>query len=74
AAVLSGQGVSVLSQLAAADDIASGRLRTVPVADLDLRRRLRVVWRNNTTLTGAAADLVRRAESAGTQVRGPKGR
>lgn len=74
AAVLSGQGVSVLSQLAAADDIASGRLRTVPVADLDLRRRLRVVWRNNTTLTGAAADLVRRAESAGTQVWGPQGR
>lgn len=74
AAVLSGQGVGVLSQLAAADDIASGRLRTVPVADLDLRRRLRVVWRNNTTLTGAAADLARRAESAGTPVRGPKGR
>jgi len=61
AALLTGQGASVLSRLVAADDVASGRLRTVPVVQLDLRRRLRVIWRQGSTLTGAAADLARRA-------------
>jgi DNA-binding transcriptional LysR family regulator len=63
AAVATSQGISVLSRLAAADDVAAGRLRVVEVADLSLRRRLRVVWRQHTTLTGPAADLVRRAQA-----------
>jgi DNA-binding transcriptional LysR family regulator len=63
AAVATGQGISVLSRLATADDVAAGRLRTVEVADLSLRRRLRVIWREHTTLSGPAADLVRRARA-----------
>jgi DNA-binding transcriptional LysR family regulator len=63
AAVATSQGISVLSRLAVADDVAAGRLRVVEVADLSLRRRLRVVWRQHTTLTGPAADLVRRAQA-----------
>jgi DNA-binding transcriptional LysR family regulator len=63
AAVATSQGISVLSRLAAADDVAAGRLRVVEVADLSLRRRLRVVWRQHTTLTGPAADLARRAQA-----------
>ncbi|MGI5241686.1 LysR family transcriptional regulator [Dactylosporangium sp. CA-139066] len=44
AAVLAGAGPAVLSELALADDIRTGRLRRVPVAGLDLRRELRAVW------------------------------
>ena len=44
AAVLAGAGPAVLSRLAVADDLLAGRLRHVPVAGLDLRRRLRAVW------------------------------
>jgi molybdate transport repressor ModE-like protein len=61
AAVLAGQGVSVLSRLAAADELASGRLHKVPVTGLGLHRQLRLIWREGTTLTGAAAELARRA-------------
>jgi DNA-binding transcriptional LysR family regulator len=63
AAVVSGQGVAVLSELAAADDVAAGRLLTVPV-DLVLRRRLRVVWRAGTSLTGPSVRLAAIAEAA----------
>lgn len=47
-AVRAGTGVAVLSRLAVADDVDAGRLRTVTVEGLDLRRTLRAVW------TGAA--------------------
>lgn len=56
AAVDSGQGVSVLSELAVRDDVAIGRLVVAPL-DLDLRRDLRLVWRQGSTLMGAAAEL-----------------
>ena len=56
-AVLAGQGVGVLSGLAVADDVASGRLHPVPIDGIDLRRKLRVVWRAGTKLVGPAADL-----------------
>lgn len=57
AAVLAGQGVGVLSGLAVADDVASGRLYPVPIDGIDLRRRLRIVWRAGTKLVGPAAGL-----------------
>lgn len=56
-AVQTGQGVGVLSGLAVADDIASGRLYAIPVDGIDLRRKLRITWRAGTTLTGPAAEL-----------------
>jgi molybdate transport repressor ModE-like protein len=43
-AVQAGAGPAVLSELSVADDLASGRLARVTVADLDLRRQLRAVW------------------------------
>jgi molybdate transport repressor ModE-like protein len=62
-AVMTGQGVGVLSQLAVAEDRDSGRLREVRVQGVDLRRNLRVVWRTGSLLHGAAAEL---AACAGT--------
>ncbi|MET7966267.1 LysR family transcriptional regulator [Micromonospora sp. NPDC005305] len=58
-AVAAGTGAAVLSALAIADDVASGRLIRIAVAGLDLRRRLRMVWRDGTSLDGAAAELER---------------
>ncbi len=59
AAVLAGAGPAVLSALALTDDLATGRLRAVPVADLDLRRILRAVWSGPPQPpAGAARDLL----------------
>ncbi len=57
AAVQHGDGVGVLSGLTVADDVEAGRLVAVPVAGLDLSRRLRVVWRDGATLTATARRL-----------------
>jgi DNA-binding transcriptional LysR family regulator len=77
ASVAAGSGVAVLSRLAVGDALESGVLVEVPVAELDLRRRLRAVWTGPRRLTGAAADLVaiarrprRRPSSGGRGARG----
>jgi len=56
-AVAAGIGPGVLSSLAVAAELAAGTLRAVPVADLDLARRLLAVWPDGRQLTGPAADL-----------------
>jgi molybdate transport repressor ModE-like protein len=59
AAVLAGAGPAVMSRLAVRDDLAEGRLKAVPVADLDWRRDLRAVWvGERTPPAGAARDLL----------------
>ncbi|MGE2818152.1 LysR family transcriptional regulator [Mycobacterium heidelbergense] len=59
AAVLAGAGPAVMSRLAVSDDLIHGRLRAVPVADLDLRRDLRAIWLGaRTPPAGAARDLL----------------
>jgi len=45
AASASGEGPSVLSELAVAQEVAIGTLVTVPVTGLDLTRQFRAVWR-----------------------------
>jgi DNA-binding transcriptional LysR family regulator len=44
AAVIAGAGPGALSLLAVSDDLALGRLVEVPLADVDLTRRLRAIW------------------------------
>lgn len=59
AAVLAGAGPAVLSELALTDDLASGRLAAIRLADLDLRRTLRTIWAGpRTPPAGAARDLL----------------
>lgn len=59
AAVLAGAGPAVMSRLAVGDDLSHGRLRAIPVADLDLRRDLRAIWLGASTApAGAARDLL----------------
>ncbi|GAA1740156.1 LysR substrate-binding domain-containing protein [Luedemannella helvata] len=57
AAVLAGQGIGVLSGLAAADDLRNGTLVRVQLEGVDLRRRLRLIWRSGSQLSDPAARL-----------------
>jgi DNA-binding transcriptional LysR family regulator len=59
AAVAAGAGPAVMSRLAVADDLAIGRLRTVALPELNLRRQLRAVWvGGRTPPAGVARDLL----------------
>ena len=69
-AVRGGNGVAVLSRLAVADDLEVARLVAVPVEGVDLRRKLRMIWRDGVQLTEAAAEMARAALSRGTVAQG----
>ncbi|MEU5051081.1 LysR family transcriptional regulator [Streptomyces sp. NPDC021096] len=58
AAVVSGAGPSVLSELAIGEELAARRLVEIPLADLPLRRTLRAVWPRGHRPTGPARDLL----------------
>lgn len=58
ASVVAGAGPAVLSELAVAGWVARGELVEVPVEGLELRRRLRAVWRPGTRPSESAAELV----------------
>lgn len=59
AAVLAGAGPAVLSSLAVGDDLSRHALARVPIAGLDLRRSLRIVWLGERQPpAGAARDLI----------------
>ncbi|NEE01595.1 LysR family transcriptional regulator [Phytoactinopolyspora halotolerans] len=62
-ALLDSDGVGVLSSLTVRAELAGQLLVAVDVAGLDLRRLLRLIWRADRDLTGAAALLARRAVS-----------
>lgn len=71
AAVVAGAAPAVLSELAVTDDLASGRLVEVAVADLDLRRTLRAVWVGGATPpAGPVRDLVAIASAPRRPARG----
>jgi DNA-binding transcriptional LysR family regulator len=58
AAVVAGVGPAVLSVITVREELAEGRLLEVPVAGVDLRRRLRAVWPRGRRPTGAAEELL----------------
>lgn len=58
AAVAAGEGPGVLSRLTVTAEIESGALVAVPVADLDLRRRFRAIWRGTRAPGGGASTLL----------------
>ncbi|MFB4314166.1 LysR family transcriptional regulator [Actinomadura sp. 21ATH] len=58
AAAVSGAGPVVVSELAAADELAGGRLVAVPVPELDLGRPLRAVWPAGQRPAGPARELL----------------
>ncbi|TDU05142.1 transcriptional regulator [Streptomyces sp. 846.5] len=58
AAAVNGAGPAVLSELAVADEVARGRLVSVPLTGLDLSRPLRAVWPTGTRPAGPARELL----------------
>ena len=66
-AIAAGTAPGVLSSLAIADDLALGRLVTVPTVGIPLRRQLSAVWRSGVNPPhGPAQDLVAIAGVRGT--------
>jgi DNA-binding transcriptional LysR family regulator len=57
-AVLAGAGPALLSELVIAEDLTRRTLVEVPLADVDLRRTLRAVWRAAKRPSGQAAALL----------------
>lgn len=58
AAVASGAGPAVLSELVVSDELAAGRLVKIPVAGVRLTRELRAVWPAGHPPVGPARDLL----------------
>ncbi|KAA8965845.1 LysR family transcriptional regulator [Mycobacterium sp.] len=70
AAVLAGAGPAVMSRLAVADDLATGRLRAVAVPELNLRRRIRAIWAGGKTPpAGAIRELLSHINSRASKRR-----
>ncbi|TQM09271.1 LysR family transcriptional regulator [Pseudonocardia kunmingensis] len=57
-AALAGAGPALLSELVVAPDVATRALVEVPIAGIDLSRRLRAVWHAGTSPAGSAAALI----------------
>ncbi|QAY62415.1 LysR family transcriptional regulator [Xylanimonas allomyrinae] len=64
-AVVHGGAVTVVSALGVADDVARGSLARVSIAGLDLRRRLRLVWKDGAGLSATARRFAAVATRAG---------
>jgi molybdate transport repressor ModE-like protein len=60
-----GVAPAVLSSLAVAADLMAGRLVAIPIADIDLCRRIRAVWPAGQPLLGPARDFL--AVATGSQ-------
>ena len=73
AAARRGEGPAVLSTLAAADDVAAGRLVVVPTDGVDLTRALRAVWRARHGLGPLARRLLVVAAGGGDATATPDG-
>ncbi|MFF4232099.1 LysR family transcriptional regulator [Streptomyces sp. NPDC001820] len=58
AAVVSGAGPAVLSELAVTEELTARRLTSIPLHSVDLRRDLRAVWPTSHRPTGPARDLL----------------
>jgi molybdate transport repressor ModE-like protein len=59
AAVLAGAAPAVISELAVADDLATGRLAAIQIPELDLRRTLYAIWNGTPSPpAGPARDLI----------------
>ncbi|WP_454043372.1 LysR family transcriptional regulator [Cellulosimicrobium sp. Marseille-Q8652] len=62
-AVQHGGAVAVLSSLAVADDVQRGALVRLAVPGLELRRRLRMVWKDGTALSAGARRIAAAANA-----------
>ncbi|WP_394807187.1 LysR substrate-binding domain-containing protein [Streptomyces asiaticus] len=66
-AVIAGTGPAVISELAVGADLADGRLVSVEVEGIELRRALRAVWASGRVPVGPAAELLAVTRRRGKQ-------
>ena len=65
--VASGNGVAFLPEISVENELARGELKSIPVKDLSLHRKLRLTYRKAGTLSHAARAFLKVAESVATQ-------
>lgn len=58
-AVEAGMGISIVSRMAVANELEAGRLRTVPIGDSPLVRRLSLCWHHERPLSRPAESFIR---------------
>lgn len=68
--VSQGSGVALVPGICVEAEIASGELVRVPVRDLNIERKLRVIYRKNASLSHAARAFLKVAESLAAQRKG----
>ena len=65
--VAAGNGVAFLPEISVENEIANGQLKSIPVKDLRLHRKLRLAYRKAGSLSHAARAFLKVAESIATQ-------
>jgi DNA-binding transcriptional LysR family regulator len=65
-----GSGVALVPGICVEDEVASGELVRVPVRELQMERKLRLVYRKNASLSHAARAFLKVAESMASETKG----
>jgi len=65
-----GSGVALVPGICVEDEVSSGELVRVPVRDLQIERKLRLVYRKNASLSHAARAFLKVAESMASETKG----
>lgn len=68
--VAAGNGVALVPRLAVEPELARGELRSVPVQELCLERKLRIIYRKGAQLSHAARAFLKIAESVSANLKG----
>ena len=68
--VAAGNGVAFLPEISVENELARGGLRRIPVKELRLHRKLRLVYRKAANISHAAKAFLKVAENIATERRG----
>jgi DNA-binding transcriptional LysR family regulator len=69
--VAMGNGVALLPEISVEDELARGELVRIPVRELRLHRKLRLVYRKSASISHAAQAFLKVAEAVSVKRRGP---
>jgi DNA-binding transcriptional LysR family regulator len=69
--VAMGNGVALLPEISVEDELARGELVRIPVRELRLHRKLRLVYRKSASISHAAQAFLKVAEAVSAKRRGP---
>jgi DNA-binding transcriptional LysR family regulator len=68
--VAAGNGVALVPEIAVEPELTRGELVSIPVQELKLERKLRIVYRKGSQLSHAAQAFLKVAESVSTKIKG----